>query len=257
MKEKYLKAIVGLSNLNDKTEFKRYQAHESISDIVDLFWSVAWCFDDQTSFDQKIIPNPHVNIVVYGDGTYVEGPIKDCFSYHLKGSGIIFGVKFRVGAFNSLYKGDIDQLTNKKVPIDQLLPAWSKLNDLVTVDEKIAYINNELVGQAKSDKQVIAEKIVDYIKDNKDLHKIKVLHKVFDISERGLQRLFKTYVGVNPKWVIRVYRLQELKSAIENKTEINWLDLAYQLDYSDQSHMINDFKSIFGMTPNEFRMKVK
>jgi AraC-like DNA-binding protein len=69
---------------------------------------------------------------------------------------------------------------------------------------------------------------------------------------RSLQRLFSRYVGVSPKWVIRRYRLHELLEQMHSGRHLDWAQVAIDLGYFDQAHLINDFKSITGYAPTEY-----
>jgi AraC-like DNA-binding protein len=73
------------------------------------------------------------------------------------------------------------------------------------------------------------------------------------MGQRSLQRLFGEYVGASPKWVIRRYRLHELVEKSNSGSELDWPQLALDLGYFDQAHLINDFKSIVGYSPTEYQ----
>jgi AraC-like DNA-binding protein len=68
-------------------------------------------------------------------------------------------------------------------------------------------------------------------------------------GKRLLQRIFNDYVGVSPKWVIRWYRLYEPVETLNSGAELDWVQLALELGYFDQAHMINDFRSVVGFSP--------
>ena len=74
------------------------------------------------------------------------------------------------------------------------------------------------------------------------------------MSIRNLQRLFKEYIGLSPKWVIRKFRVQDfLTRSQEIETQkINWAELANELGYFDQAHFIKDIKTMIGQTPHEY-----
>ena len=74
-----------------------------------------------------------------------------------------------------------------------------------------------------------------------------------DMSQRSLQRLFSEYVGASPKWVIRRYRLHELLEKFGSGGKMDWPQVALDLGYFDQAHLINDFKSIVGYSPTEYQ----
>jgi AraC-like DNA-binding protein len=69
---------------------------------------------------------------------------------------------------------------------------------------------------------------------------------------RRLQRVFNEFVGIGPKWVIRRYRLQEAALKLIGGARIDMPDLALQLGYFDQAHLIRDFRAAVGKTPAEF-----
>jgi len=264
MSEDYLKAIIDLDALNDYTSFDTYLPCEALKPYIERFWSIKWDLPKGTCYDQKIIPNPHVSLVWYLNpqlGTWtpplIEGVVKELFTYRLTGQGQILGVKFRIGGFNRFVKNNMKDFTGQKLAIDDYLPTLIpfELKTNTVVENNIATIERALVScpsmNLKQGRK--AEQLVNYIHNNKHITTVEELASSFDLSIRSIQRLFSTYVGVNPKWVIRIYRLQELKSQIESKKTLDWVDTAYQLGYSDQAHMINDFKSILGMSPEIFK----
>lgn len=255
MNEKYLDAIVDIDNLNRKTTFRRYQPSDQLEDIIELYWSVSWHLEEGEIIEQKILPNPHINIVHYSDGTYVEGVVKSCFSYRLEGTGEILGIKFKIGGFNSIHSMNASKLTNEKIPINQLLnDRWHELDKFSTLQDKINWIEKQLMTHGRLHKNAfLADEIINKIKSDGEIINVDQICELFDIRMRSLQRLFSEFVGVNPKWVIRMFRLQELKVRVEENQLIDWSSLAYDLGYNDQAHMINDFKSIVGTTPKKYK----
>lgn len=73
------------------------------------------------------------------------------------------------------------------------------------------------------------------------------------LSVRNLQSLFTEYVGVNPKWFLRRYRLHGAMERLRAGTHVDCARLALELGNFDQAHLINDFKSMLGYTPNQFK----
>jgi AraC-like DNA-binding protein len=71
-----------------------------------------------------------------------------------------------------------------------------------------------------------------------------------DMSERHLSRCFSGLFGTSPKQFARIARISKLVRARWNGH--SWADIAHTLGFFDQSHMINDFKSMVGVTPTRF-----
>jgi AraC-like DNA-binding protein len=71
-----------------------------------------------------------------------------------------------------------------------------------------------------------------------------------DMSERHLSRRFRSLFGTSPKQFARVARVNKIVRARWYGGA--WTDIAHSLGFFDQSHMINDFKSLVGVTPTQF-----
>jgi AraC-like DNA-binding protein len=71
------------------------------------------------------------------------------------------------------------------------------------------------------------------------------------VTRQHLARRFAAHVGVSPKTFCRVVRLWEvLRSAGGGR--VNWASLAADLGYSDQSHLVTEFRSLTGLTPSRW-----
>ena len=69
------------------------------------------------------------------------------------------------------------------------------------------------------------------------------------LSERHLIRRFKAVYGVGPKRFARAARVEQVFA--ESRSEASWANIAWTCGFADQAHMINDFKSILGVTPTD------
>ena len=72
------------------------------------------------------------------------------------------------------------------------------------------------------------------------------------MSTRALQRLFRSHVGLGPKWVLRRYRLQEAAERIAAGEAEDFASLALDLGYFDQAHFNRDFRAMVGRSPSEY-----
>ena len=53
--------------------------------------------------------------------------------------------------------------------------------------------------------------------------------------------------------VIRRYRLHELIEKSNSARKLDWSQLALDLGYFDQAHLINDFRAMVGLSPREYQ----
>ena len=71
-------------------------------------------------------------------------------------------------------------------------------------------------------------------------------------KRRQLERNFTKQIGLSPKQLSKVIRLQATLQMLLNKTTGTLTDLAYENEYYDQAHFIRDFKEFTGITPKDF-----
>lgn len=99
----------------------------------------------------------------------------------------------------------------------------------------------------------LAGRLVKHILQETNIKTVDDLVERAGIGKRTLQRLFSEYVGASPKWVIRRYRLHELVERINSGYKLELADVALELGYFDQAHLINDFRSIVGYSPLQYQ----
>ena len=72
------------------------------------------------------------------------------------------------------------------------------------------------------------------------------------LSPRRFSSVFREAVGVAPK---RWLRLRRFQTVVERAgtPDVVWSDLACQLGYSDQAHLVREFREIADLTPTVYR----
>lgn len=70
------------------------------------------------------------------------------------------------------------------------------------------------------------------------------------ITGRHLERLFKARVGLTPKEISKVIRLNYAFSCLEKEPEMSLTSLSHESGYYDQAHFSKDFKKIAGISPS-------
>ena len=72
------------------------------------------------------------------------------------------------------------------------------------------------------------------------------------VSHGHLDREFTRVVGLSPRALARLLRLQRLLAGIDVGGDVEWADLAVELGWFDQAHLIRDFKRHTGVTPTRY-----
>jgi len=72
------------------------------------------------------------------------------------------------------------------------------------------------------------------------------------ISHRRFIEVFHRAVGLTPKRFCRIRRFQRVLREAHQAPAIRWTDVAAMCGYSDQAHLIHDFRAFSGLTPAEY-----
>lgn len=65
-------------------------------------------------------------------------------------------------------------------------------------------------------------------------------------------RRFREQIGLAPKRLSRVRRLQRILHSVPRPADADWTMVAAEHGYTDQAHFIHDFRDLTGMTPTAY-----
>jgi AraC-like DNA-binding protein len=251
--------ILQMKEGEKKFQLSRYAPSEALLPFVKHYWIINWDLEGQAPYFQDVVPNPCVNLVIEDHRSGIYGVASQMYTTRIEGKGRVFGVKFQPGGFypflNSPLAGITDQalsieavLGTEAIAYEQQLRSVTDSADIIALTE--AFFLRRLPQQDVS--ITLINQIITRILEDHELTKVEQICEAFDINKRKLQRLFSQYVGISPKWVIKLYRLQNAAEVMDKSSHYDSLKLSAELGYYDQSHFIKDFKSIIGKTPDEY-----
>jgi len=64
--------------------------------------------------------------------------------------------------------------------------------------------------------------------------------------------LFNKKVGLSPKLLYRINKFKKVIDLLQGNKKVNWTEVAYECNYYDQAHLINEFKRFSGLSPTEY-----
>jgi AraC-like DNA-binding protein len=226
----------------------RYAPAEDLAHLVDRYWVVAW--DLREPFTQEVVTHPSFHMVFEPGGGKVYGVVTSRFRRQLTGSGHVVATKFRPGGFHPFHAVSAHTLTDRAIPIGDVFAPFDLEGD---EHAQIAAMEAGLRAHgAEPDPRVdeIAELHAAMLTDP-EITRVEHLCAHAGYSKRTLQRLFREYVGVTPKWVLQRIRLHEAAERMADG-EGDWAGLAVDLGYFDQAHFIKAFKAVIGRSPAEY-----
>ena len=228
------------------------------------YWMIRWDLRGCEPQLAESVPHPNVHVIFEPAASVVAGVQTHMFTRTLEGQSQVFGVKFKPGGFRPFLGYAVSKLADRTVPVERIFGkevqalqsvVLSDLSESKKVGAANAFFHERM---PEPDKTVaLAGHLVEQILQDREIKTVDDLVERTSMGKRSLQRLFSEYVGVSPKWVIRRYRLHELIERSHTGEEPDWPQLALELGYFDQAHLINDFRTITGYSPTEYQKLIQ
>jgi AraC-like DNA-binding protein len=210
-----------------------------LAEYVDAYW---WS-DEESSGTMRILPDGCADVVFDQDGAFVVGAMTRPLRIDAAETIGAFGIRFKPGRAAIALRTPLTLLTDARVPLRDVTKSFPTIDRLETVEDALRAI----LADVKSDPRVDAA--VDAIICSGGRAAIESIAEASGVSRQHLARAFAYHVGVSPKTFARVMRFRR---AIELGKRQQWADVAAELGYFDQSHLIADFREFAGETPVPF-----
>jgi len=177
----------------------------------------------------------------------------------LKGRVNYLAIRFSPGGFLHFFDSAMYNFTDLIIPLEiisgkeeqnlteQLCHENHTENQIRLLER---HFENLFSVNSKNDPDV--KKAIYSIVANKGNIRISELSRIVDISKRQLHRKFERWVGVSPKAFCRIIRFKNVLRMVRSGPKCNWLSIALEGGYYDQSHFIHEFNSYYGLNPSEF-----
>ncbi len=253
----------------------KYLLHETQGPLTSMIKSF-WMIDsegDETIRKEKIIPDGYPEMIFHYQDPFraninrvwhlqkkalIAGQIRNYFYLENTGATGMFAIKFQPWALKVLFDLDMQELTDNAVGIKNdlsklLTPLKQIAYDDMPFTDKVAkcevWFENFMENRPEANTKVIqaAKKIIE----NKGGITLQELCDIVGVSQRSLERYFKSYIGVSPKFYCRIIRFSSIFELL-NEEKVDWSDVSYLAGFYDQSHFIKNFKEFTGEEPTRY-----
>lgn len=174
----------------------------------------------------------------------------------------LIGVRFKPGAAHSFLKIPVHEITDKIIEYQEFAGyaednLSTQLAEINSTNKRISFLNqlflNKLVGLTPI--EPIVSQAIYLITQTDGKNNISQISNHLGWSRQHLTRKCLKFVGVGPKFLSQVVRVKRVIKSYKTKRFHNWSQLSIDGGYYDQSHMINEFKKITGLTPVKYLTK--
>jgi AraC-like DNA-binding protein len=167
----------------------------------------------------------------------------------------LVAVEFRPGGAAPFFPLPLDEVANQAVAVDDLwgldgLLLREQLLEAPAPQLKLQVLESALLRHfSKAPNPLVT-------------HAVALLSRGAAVSEtcnhlgllpKTFVRRFREQVGLTPKRFARVRRLQRIAAAVSGSQDFDWSDLALEHGFTDQAHLIHDFRDLTGITPAAYR----
>ena len=154
---------------------------------------------------------------------------------------------------------DQNELTDKFFSLSDVFPQWSlelthKVNTAVNFNAKVIAFEKFLYGhfgKLNLIENYSAQKLT-HLSMAGDYNQYAKYFKTLNYTERHRRRLFLKYTGLAPKKFLQIIRCQSALKLMSAQPDCPLTEIAHRLEYYDQAHFINEFKTLYNTTPLKF-----
>ncbi len=255
--------------------FERHHLSPSLAQNIELVFYYK-DFQPQHSIE-RVVPTGHVFIIFELDGmerktfdnetlvpngrysrAWVSGTHKEYLSISAHQNSEMLVVQFKPGGAFEYCHFPLEELNNRVVAAEEVFgEAVLEVHRQISGDtgflKKFQIVENWLLSRKQeangTKKEVL--KVLESLQLNPMQEHGKIVAD-YPKTQKHLISQFKKYVGLTPKTIHRIFRFNEILQSIQNKEDLDWSEIAYQFEYSDQSHFIKEFKEFSGFNPQDF-----
>ena len=238
---------------------------------ADLRWAVEcfWFAEGPAGETERIVPDGCPELVVQLGGSMRAGDEAEQLlpqpralvvgqrsrALHVSPAGEFrtVAVRLRPAALGRVLHDDAHRLTDGWGSLEELFghegrPLQARLEDAATDSERLAllagFLRRRLEG---ANARAPVDGAVDALRRARGRTTVRALLNATGITERTLERSFLREVGVSPRTLAAVLRVQA--ALLLRDTEPSWAHLAAELEYVDQPHLTREFRQVAGLPP--------
>lgn len=218
---------------------------------------------------QRILPDGCADIIVDlgdapaggpGERAYAVGTMTRPLRVERIGRVDYLGVRFRPGRAQAFLGIGTDEITDRRVALRDLFGAdaarWEeRIAGAADARGRVTALQELLVQRLRKGGGLTPSRLVDAAVERLEGSgggtSVTTMADAWGVSRQHLTRIFRRRVGVPPKLFARVVRFRAALERARERDDRDWVRIAQESGYYDQSHLIADFRKLAGATPTE------
>ena len=246
-----------------------------LAQYIKRYWAIENSLDKGEKCVQRITPTGLSELLMYftpspkiltcnkniSDNVALYGHQNDFYDMELTGDLSVFSIVFQPQGLMRFFKFPLYEICNQNIPLKHLIGQAGrnleeKMYEATTFHQRVNIVETYLWNLLKSDYADYEFRrmnhVVELIKQTYGNITISQMASEACLCRRQFERVFAEHIGITPKQYLKIIRFQYAIFQKQQNANLDMIELSYKSGYFDQSHFINDFKSLCGLTPNQY-----
>jgi AraC-like DNA-binding protein len=247
-----------------------------LAPYIKQYWYLSMAVDEWTQKGERVVPNGFMEMTFHFSdrllkvgktqemqpGIIICGQKTGFFDVMPTGHTEMLSVQFYPHSAGLFFKFPVSELADQTICLSDTIGVIAQeleeqLHELSSLEERISHIERFLLQLLVRESSCAWkwERIhhnINLINASKGKISPGELADASFLSRKQHEREFKKMVGLSPKQYLKVIRFQAALYTHQQFPSESLTQLAYRSGYFDQSHMINDFRRLSGITPSQY-----
>lgn len=252
-----------------------YRPLPPLSDFIENFWLYEGY--ESTHVKERILPSGTFELVfnlrnnqlrIYRAassdccerfaGAVVSGPYDRFFLTDKREEAAVMGVHFKPGGALPFLGVAADELAHMHINLDTVWGGATELHERLCTTTSPAHrfrlLEKSLLSNLSRPLKhhpAVSLALSGFCRDNTRAV-VRELARSAGLSDHRFIDVFSFEVGLKPKLFNRVQRFQRVLASVHRISRPDWAQLALNVGYFDQSHLIRDFIEFSGFSPGDY-----
>ena len=242
---------------------------EALRPHVQYFWTGRFSPGGAPLLTQRVVPSGFVEIIFHLTPHRCDLPVaaawrrspvctllglqREPYEVRFTGEVEVFAGCLRASGFYALFGTPVREVAGSHEDLVAVLgPRFQTLADRLMDEPDVAgrlRVAQRFLCEAARDRRLDAPYLLHaehLVRASGGALRVADLADRLSVSPRQLERAFQQTLGVSPKQLLRIVRLNRALGSLQAGRPRSLAEVAYQAGYADQAHFARDFKQFVG-----------
>jgi AraC-like DNA-binding protein len=248
---------------------------QTLAPYIKRYWAIENVLDKGEICVQRITPTGLTELMLYftprpkiltdnkhlSDNVTLHGHQNGFYDMELSGELSVFSIVFQPQGLMQFFNFPLSEICNRNISLKDIngqagRDLEEKMNEATTFQQKVNVVETYLFNLLKNNFDNFefrrVNRVAELIKQTYGNITISQLASEACLSRKQFERIFAEQIGISPKQYLKIIRFQSAIFQKQRNNNLNMTELSYESGYFDQSHFINDFKALSGLTPKQY-----